>query len=38
MVERVLATPGALELIERLKQKRGPLMFQKQLGLAQQGF
>jgi uncharacterized protein len=29
MVERVLATPGALELIEQLKQKHGPLMFQQ---------
>jgi uncharacterized protein len=27
MVERVLATPEALQLIQRLKQKHGPLMF-----------
>src|SRR4030095_9815955 len=32
MVERVLATPGALELIERLKQKHGPLMFHQSGG------
>ena len=32
MVERVLATPGALELIEQLKQKHGPLMFHQSGG------
>src|ERR1043165_1242938 len=32
MVERVLATPRALELIEQLKQKRGPLMFHQSGG------
>jgi hypothetical protein len=32
MVERVLATPEALELIERLKRKHGPLMFQESDG------
>jgi uncharacterized protein (DUF779 family) len=32
MVERVLATPRALELIEQLKQKHGPLMFHQSGG------
>jgi uncharacterized protein (DUF779 family) len=30
MVERVLATDATLDLIERLKQKHGPLMFHQQ--------
>jgi uncharacterized protein (DUF779 family) len=32
MVERVLATPQALALIEQLKQKHGPLMFHQSGG------
>jgi len=32
MVERVLATPKALQLIELLKQKHGPLMFHQSGG------
>src|SRR6188474_2326632 len=32
MVERVLATPGAIELIEQLKQKHGDLMFHQSSG------
>jgi uncharacterized protein (DUF779 family) len=37
MVERVLATREALQLIQRLKQKHGPLMFHEPHTLAQQG-
>ncbi|MEK4027565.1 MULTISPECIES: DUF779 domain-containing protein [Bacillaceae] len=32
MVERVTATPAALELIDKLKQKYGPLMFHQSGG------
>jgi uncharacterized protein (DUF779 family) len=32
MVERVLATDAALELIERLKRQHGPLMFHQSGG------
>ena len=31
-VKRVVATPAALELIERLKAKHGPLMFHQSGG------
>ena len=38
MVERVLATNEALDLIARLKRTHGPLMFHQTLRLAPQGF